>query len=69
MNSEKDFRNQLLLSEFKLLMDKEREMRDLYNHILEKVESTHISDRVRAIRDDEERHMGYVEIILSLLGF
>ena len=73
MNSEdKDkgqaMRVQILESEFRIMMEKEVEMRDIYNEIIERAENNYICKKVMVIRDDEIRHIGYVEIILSLLG-
>jgi rubrerythrin len=73
MNSEDKAKNQalrvqILESEFRIMMEKEVEMRDLYNEIIDRAENNFICKKVMAIRDDEIRHIGYVEIMLSLLG-
>jgi rubrerythrin len=49
-------------------MEKEREMRDLYNQILKRIENTYLEEKIRGIRDDEVKHMGYVEIIMSMFS-
>ena len=61
------FDKEVLTSELTILMEKEREMRDLYDRILMKLENTTLRKRIMAIRDDETKHIGYVEIIMSLL--
>jgi rubrerythrin len=69
MNSEADIpRMQILKAEFQVMMEKEIEMKDLYSEILERVENNYVHEKIRTIRDDEVRHIGYVEIIISLLG-
>jgi rubrerythrin len=62
-----NFDKEVLTSELKILMEKEREMRDLYNRILEKLDNPTLNKRIMSIRDDERKHMGYVEIIISLI--
>ena len=62
------FRKEVLISELKIMMEKEREMRDLYDQILRKLENTYLEEKIRRIRDDEVRHMGYVEIIMSMFS-
>jgi rubrerythrin len=62
------FRKEVLLSELKIMMEKEREMRDLYDQILKKLENTYLEEKIRRIRDDEVKHMGYVEIIMSMFS-
>ena len=59
---------QILEAEFQMMLSKETEMKDLYNGILGRVENNYISKKVMSIRDDEIKHMGYVKIMLSLLG-
>lgn len=61
-------RVQILGAEFQMMLSKEAEMRDLYSGILKRVENNYISKKIMSIRDDEIKHMGYVKIMLSLLG-
>ena len=61
------FDKEVLGSELRILMEKEREMRDLYNRILVELDNNTLHKRIMAIRDDETKHIGYVEIIMSLL--
>jgi rubrerythrin len=69
MNSNIDIpRMQILKAEFQVMMEKEIEMRDLYSGILERIETEHVRKRLDTIRKDEVRHIGYIEIIMSLLG-
>ena len=60
------FKHDLLLSELRIMLAKEKEMLALYIGILEKLENPRLHERLRAIRDDERKHVGYVEILLSL---
>lgn len=62
------FELQVIQSELKMMLSKEREMRELYDRILKNCENEYICKRIRAIRDDEKKHMGYVKIMTSLLG-
>ena len=64
----KDIKVQILESELKIIMEKEVEMRDLYDEIINRCENNYICRKIIAIRDDEIKHIGYVEIMLSLLG-
>lgn len=69
MNSETDItKMQILKAEFQMMMGKEIEIRELYSKILERVENNYVHKKIRTIRDDEVRHIGYVEIMISLLG-
>ncbi len=61
-------RVQVLKAEFQMMLSKETDLMDLYSRILERVENHHVRRGIEAIRDDQIRHMGYVEIMLSLLG-
>jgi rubrerythrin len=61
-------RIQILRAEFQMMLSKETEVRDLYSGILERVENNYISKKIMSIRDDKIMHMGYVEIMLNLLG-
>jgi rubrerythrin len=69
MNSETDIpRMQILRAEFQVMMEKEIEMKDLYNNILNRIENEYVRKKLNAIRKDELRHIGYIEIMISLLG-
>ena len=57
----------ILEAEFQMILSKETEMRELYNEILKRVENQHIRKKIETVRNDKIKHMGYVEIILSLL--
>ena len=61
------FDKEVLISELKILMEKESEMRDLYNRILVKLDNPTLHSKIMSIRDDETKHMAYVEIIMSLI--
>jgi rubrerythrin len=68
MNSEARVpEKQILEAEFQMMLSKENEMKELYDEILKRVENQHVRNKIEAIRNDEIKHMGYVEIILSLL--
>jgi rubrerythrin len=58
---------QILKAELGVMLEKEKEMKDLYVQILDRVENNFISRKIEFLAKEEEKHMGYVEIILSLL--
>ena len=60
------FRKDVLMSELKIMMEKEREMKNFYSEILRKLENPTIHEKIMRLRDDKVRHMGYVEILISL---
>ncbi len=60
------FKHDVLVSELSIMLSKEREMFNLYNGILEKLENARLQKRLMLIRDDEKKHIGYVQILLSL---
>ena len=61
------YKEEVARSEFMLLAEKEREMHELYSRILDMAENEHVRKVVASIRDDEKRHLGYAEIILSMI--
>ena len=60
------FKKEALMSELGLMMEKEREMKTLYDEMLKKLSNTFIRKKIEFIRDDEIKHMGYVRIMISL---
>jgi rubrerythrin len=58
---------QVLEAEFQMMLSKEKELKELYEEILKRVENPYVRKKIEAIRNDEVKHMGYVEIMLSLL--
>ena len=60
------FRKDTLMSELRVMLEKEKEMRDLYMVILKDLEDPSLHEKIRVLKEEEERHMGYVEIIMSL---
>ena len=60
------FRKDALMSELRILLEKEREMKNLYNEILNKLENPTLHGKIMRIKDDEVRHIGYVDILISL---
>ena len=60
------FKKDSLMAELSIMLEKEREMRDLYTEVLRRVENNMLTDKIRLIRDEEEKHIGYVEIIIGL---
>lgn len=60
------FKKDALMSELRLMMEKEREMRTLYDDMLRRLSNPFIRKNIEIIRDDEIRHMGYVKIMISL---
>ena len=54
------------MSELKIMLEKEKEMRDLYNEILKDLENLHLKKKIESIRDEEIKHVSYVEILISL---
>ncbi len=61
------FKQEILMSELRIMLEKEREMRELYGEILKKLEDPTLHARIQAIYKDEIKHIGYVEIIMSML--
>lgn len=60
-------KQEILMSELNIMLEKEREMMNLYNGILDELEHVRLIERVSVIRDDEIKHIGYVKILMSLL--
>ena len=61
------FEQEMMMSELKIMLEKEREMKALYSKILESLEHVTLRKKVEFILKEEIRHMGYVEILMSLL--
>lgn len=60
------FNHEVLISELRMMRHKEEEMLNLYNGILGELEHPRLHARISAVRDDEKKHVGYCDILLSL---
>ena len=60
------FKKEVLMSELEIMLEKEKEMRDLYSHILSKLENNMLFEKIKRIKDEEEKHIGCVKIIIGL---
>jgi rubrerythrin len=61
------FKKEVLLSELKIMLEKEREMKVMYDEILKDLDSPGLYAKISRIRNDEVKHMGLVEIIIGLM--
>jgi rubrerythrin len=61
------FKQDVLMSELGIMLEKEREMKELYSEILKRLENTSLRTKVEFILKEEIRHIGYVEILISML--
>jgi rubrerythrin len=57
-----------LISELKILDEKEREMRVFYDRLLKRVEDHRVRKVVETIRKQETKHEGYVKLIKELVS-